>query len=74
MKEAKKWALIELQEVRIVCTFDLFTSKKTGRDIFLFLFYFLNYESMITHFQETWKIRNKVTYSSTTCYNYFLSK
>ena len=29
---------------------------------------------MITHLQETWKIQNKVTYSSTLYYNYFLSK
>ena len=29
------------------------------------LFYFLNYENMITHLQETWKIQNKVTHSST---------
>ena len=28
-------------------------------------FYFLNYESMITQLQETWKIQNKVKYSST---------
>ena len=27
---------------------------------------------MITHLQETWKIRNKVTYSYTIYYNYFL--
>ena len=26
---------------------------------------------MITHLQETWKIHNKVTYSSTVYYNYF---
>ena len=31
----------------------------------------LNYENMITHLQETWKIQNKVTYSSTIYYNYF---
>ena len=30
----------------------------------IFLFSFLNYESMITHLQETWKIQNKVTQSS----------
>ena len=34
---------------------------------------FLNYESMITHLQEAWKIQNKVTYSSTIYYNYVLS-
>ena len=34
-----------------------------GSDFF-FLFYFLNYENMITHLQETWKIQNKVTHSS----------
>ena len=38
-----------------------------------FLFNFLNYLSMITHLQETWKIQNKVTYSSTIYCNY-LSK
>ena len=27
---------------------------------FLFLFYFLNYESIITHLQETWKNRTKL--------------
>ena len=35
--------------------------------------YFLNSES-ITHLQETWKIQNKDTYSSTIYYNYFLSR
>jgi len=35
---------------------------------------FLNYEKMITHLQETWKIQNKVTYSSTVYYNYVLSR
>ena len=40
--------------------------------IFLFsLFHFLNYESMITHLQETWKVQNKVTYSPTIYCNYF---
>ena len=29
------------------------------------LFYFLNYENMITHLQETWEIQNKVAHSST---------
>ena len=37
----------------------------------IFPLYFLNSESMITHLQETWKIQNKVTYSSTIYYNYF---
>ena len=44
---------------------------------FLFLFFFicfLNYEGMITHLQETWKIQNKVTYCSMIRYNYFLSR
>ena len=27
---------------------------------FFLLFYFLNYQSMITHLQETWKIQNKL--------------
>ena len=40
----------------------------------LFLFYFLNYESMTTYIQQTWKTQNKVTYSSTIYYNYFLSR
>ena len=31
---------------------------------FSFFFYFLNYESVITHMQETWEIQNEVTYSS----------
>ena len=31
--------------------------------IFFFLFYFLNYESLITHLQETWRMQNKVTYA-----------
>jgi len=29
---------------------------------------------MITHLEETWKIQNEVTYSSTVYYNYFLSR
>ena len=29
---------------------------------------------MITDLQETWKIQNKVSYSSTVYYIYFLSK
>ena len=33
-----------------------------------FFFYFLNYETMITHLQE--KMQNKVTYSSTIYYKY----
>ena len=32
---------------------------------FFFLFYVLNYESMITQLQESWRVQNKVTYSST---------
>lgn len=34
-------------------------------------FYFSNYESMITYLQESWKIYNKVTYSSGLYYNFF---
>ena len=35
--------------------------------LFVFIFFlFLNFESMITHLQETWKIQSKVTYGSTT--------
>ena len=37
-------------------------------------FYFLNYEHVTTHLQEIWKIQNKVTYSFTIHYNYFLSR
>ena len=45
-------------------------------EFFLFLFYFLNYETAITHLQvqETWKIQNKVIYSSPIYYNDFLSR
>ena len=32
---------------------------------FLFLFYFLHYESITIHLRETWKIQNQVTYSFT---------
>ena len=42
--------------------------------LFLKILYFLNCGSMITHLQETWKIQNKITYSSTIYYNYFLSR
>ena len=49
---------------------------------FLLLSYFLNYESMITHLQETWKILNELSsiyiyiklqaiYSSAIYDNYF---
>ena len=38
---------------------------------FPLLSYFLNYGHMITHLQESWKIQNKVTYSSTMYYNFF---
>ena len=37
-------------------------------------FYFLNSRSMIIHLQEIWKIQNKVTYSFTIYYNYFLNR
>ena len=46
------------------------TTSTTSTFIFVVVFNFLNYESMITHLQETWKIQ-KVTYSSTMYYNYF---
>ena len=36
----------------------------------VFSLYFLNYESIITHLQEAWKIQNRVAYSSTIEYNY----
>ena len=40
--------------------------KITGFKIFLI---FLNYETMIVHLQEAWKIQNKIPYSSTMlCY------
>ena len=42
--------------------------------IFAYFKFFLNYENMIIHLQETWKIQNKVTYSSTIYYNYFFSR
>lgn len=29
---------------------------------------------MVTHLQEIWKIQNKLTYSSTVYYSYFLSR
>ena len=50
-----------------MCNFHLFSNKLYS------LFYFLSYENMITHLQETWKIQNKVTYSSIIQDNYFLS-
>ena len=36
-----------------------------------FIILIFNYEHMIAYLQETRKIQNKVTYSSTICYNYF---
>lgn len=42
--------------------------------VIVFFFPFLNYEGMITYLQETWKIQNKIMYSSTICCNYFLSR
>lgn len=36
----------------------------------VFSLYFLNYESIITHLREAWKIQNKVACSSTIEYNY----
>ena len=43
---------------------------------FFFIFYFLNYESMITHLTETWKIQNTVikAYNSTIYYNSFFKQ
>ena len=35
-------------------------SELTSKCFFFSLFYFLNYESMMTHFQETWKNRTKL--------------
>ena len=40
-------------------------------NLFKYFFIFFNYESRITHLQDTWKIQNKVTYSSTIYHNYF---
>ena len=40
----------------------------------VFYFYFLNYENMITHLQEFWKIQNKVTYSSTITIIFWIDK
>ena len=37
--------------------------------LYFYLSIFSNYENMITHLQETWKILNKVTYSPTIYYN-----
>ena len=46
-----------------------------GTNVFpSFWFSFLNYECMITHLQETWRIQSKVTYSSTIYDNYFLKE
>ena len=39
--------------------------------LFLNIFNPLNYESMISHLQATWKIQNKFAYSSTVYCNYF---
>ena len=47
---------------------------KEHGSFFLFPFHCSDYESMLTHLQETWEIQNKVTYSSTVYYNYFLSR
>ena len=41
---------------------------------FYFFFIFLNYEKMITHLLETWKIQNNGTCSSTVYFNYFSSR
>ena len=49
----------------------LYTREVLEANPFQYMFMFLNYESMMTHLQETWKIQNKVTYSSTIYYNYF---
>ena len=37
-----------------------YTGEYLKKDTTVFLF--LNYESMITHVQESWKIQNKATY------------
>ena len=37
---------------------------RLGFYFLIFFLNFLNYESMVTHLQETWKIQNKITYSS----------
>ena len=38
----------------------IFSHVPWGDFFFLFLFYFLNYESMMTHLPETWKYRAKL--------------
>ena len=38
---------------------------QVNAEIPIFSCLFLNYESTVTHLQETWKIQNKVTYGST---------
>ena len=47
--------------------------KVLSLDFFYFFefFIFFNYESMMTHLQETGKMQDKVTYSSTSYYNFF---
>ena len=39
-----------------------------------FLFSFINFESMIIHLQETWKIKNKVAYIFSLSFNIKLPK
>jgi hypothetical protein len=53
------------------CHFDVPDSLSTScfHFLFVFLFYFLNYENAITRLQETWKIQNKATYAATIYYN-----
>ena len=48
-----------------ICIIYLCTNTDTMGNNIKNYFYFLNYENMIIHLQETWKIQNKVTYSAT---------
>ena len=47
---------------------------KIDRYFFFAFLSLLNYENMITLLPETWKKQNRVTYSSTQYYDYFLSR
>ena len=42
-----------------------------GEILFFIVIAFFNYGNMITHLQETWKIQNKVAYSTTIYFNSF---
>ena len=71
--------MFPVHETFIICLYHyihsvvILLSPKDTLSFFL-IFYFLKYGSMTTRLQESWKIQNKVTYSSTIYYNYFLSR